>query len=53
MIILDSDQWLALLRGRLDLRGRATPAEDLANTAARLATLTVVLPFVEAAERPA
>ena len=30
--ILDSDHWIALLRGRLDLRSRAAPGEELAMT---------------------
>ncbi len=33
MKIVDSDHWVALLRSRLDLRGRVAPAEDLAMTA--------------------
>ncbi len=33
MRILDSDHCVALLRGRLDLRGRVSPTEDLAVTA--------------------
>ena len=40
MIILDSDHWVALLRGRLDLRGRAAPTEELAMTAVSLAELS-------------
>ena len=40
MIILDSDHWVALLRGRLDLRGRVTPGEELAMTAVSLAELS-------------
>lgn len=33
MKILDSDHWIALLRGRLDLRGRVGADEELAITA--------------------
>ena len=33
MKIMDSDHCVALLRGRLDLRGRLAPGEDLAVTA--------------------
>lgn len=33
MKILDSDHWIALLRGKLDLRGRVTADEELAITA--------------------
>jgi tRNA(fMet)-specific endonuclease VapC len=33
MKILDSDHWVALLRGRLDLRGRVAPDDELAITA--------------------
>lgn len=33
MKILDSDHWIALLRGRLDLRGRVAPDQELAITA--------------------
>lgn len=40
MIILDSDHWVALLRGRLDLRGRVAPSEELAMTAVSLAELS-------------
>jgi tRNA(fMet)-specific endonuclease VapC len=40
MIILDSDHWVALLRGRLDLRGRVAPSEELAMTAISLAELS-------------
>ena len=40
MIILDSDHWVALLRGRLDLRGRTAPTEELAMTAVSLAELS-------------
>jgi tRNA(fMet)-specific endonuclease VapC len=39
MRILDSDHWVALLRGRLDLRGHVTPDEELAMTAVSLAEL--------------
>jgi tRNA(fMet)-specific endonuclease VapC len=37
--ILDTDHCVALLRGRLDLRGRAAPAEDLATTAVTVGEL--------------
>jgi len=40
MKILDSDHWIALLRRRLDLRGRASPDEELAMTAISLCELT-------------
>jgi tRNA(fMet)-specific endonuclease VapC len=33
MKILDSDHWIALLRGKLDLRGRVAADEELAITA--------------------
>ncbi len=33
MKVLDSDHWIALLRGHLDLRGRVAANEDLAITA--------------------
>lgn len=33
MKVLDSDHWIALLRGRLDLRGRVPADEELAITA--------------------
>lgn len=33
MKILDSDHWIALLRGTLDLRGRVAASEELAITA--------------------
>jgi tRNA(fMet)-specific endonuclease VapC len=38
--ILDSDHWMALLRRRLDLRGRVLPGEELAMTAISLGELT-------------
>jgi len=38
--ILDSDHCVALLRGRLDLRGRVSPAEELAVTAISVGELT-------------
>jgi len=38
--ILDSDHWIALLRGHLDLRGRASPGEELAMAAVSVGELT-------------
>jgi len=38
--ILDSDHWIALLRRRLDLRGRVSPGEELAMTAISVGELT-------------
>ena len=39
MKILDSDHWVALLRGGLDLRGRVAADEELAMTAVSLGEL--------------
>ncbi len=39
MIILDSDHWIALLRGTLDLRGRVAADEELAITAVSVGEL--------------
>jgi tRNA(fMet)-specific endonuclease VapC len=40
MRVLDSDHCVALLRGRLDLRGRVSPTEELAVTAISVGELT-------------
>lgn len=42
MKILDSDHWVALLRGKLDLRGRVAADEDLAITAISVGDLCMV-----------
>ena len=39
MKILDSDHWVALLRGVLDLRGRVAADEELAITAVSVGEL--------------
>jgi len=40
MKLLDTDHWVALLRGRLSLEGRVSPDEPLAITAISVAELT-------------
>jgi tRNA(fMet)-specific endonuclease VapC len=49
MKVLDSDHWIALLRGRLDLRGRVAADESLAITAISVGELVY---GVERSARP-
>lgn len=50
MKILDSDHWIALLRGKLDLRGRVAADEELAITAISVGELVY---GAERSQRPA